>query len=85
MLKHRLPRPALPLLPLLVLLTSCATDSTLYVPPAHQPAIPPLPAQARQTASPQHSANAQTDIEQWLQSLTQPSSPDTPASGPTPH
>ena len=64
---------------LLVLLSGCATDSTLYAPPAHQPAIPPLPAQARQIDSPKFSANAQTDIEKWLQRLTEQSSPGSPA------
>lgn len=65
--------------PLLVLLSGCASDSTLYVPPAHQPVIPPLPAQARQTDSPKFSANAQIDIERWLQRLTEPSSQAEPA------
>lgn len=72
------------LLPL-VLLSGCASDSTLYVPPAHQPAIPPLPAQARQIDSPKFSASAQADIETWLQRLTEPSSPEEPAKPPTTH
>lgn len=64
---------------LLVLLSACASDSTLYVPPAHQPAIPLLPAQARQIDSPKFSANAQIDIERWLRRLTEPSSQVEPA------
>ena len=83
MLKHRHSRHALLLALLLALLNGCASDSTLYVPPAHQPAIPPLPSQARQTDSPTWSASAQTDIEQWLQSLTEPSLPAAPARPPT--
>jgi len=84
MLKHKPSRPALLLVLLLVLLSGCASDSTLYAPPAHLPAIPPLPAQARQTDSPKFSANAQTDIETWLQRLTEPSSPEEPAKPPIP-
>lgn len=76
---------ALMLALLVLLLEGCATDSTLFVPPAHQPAIPPLPAQARQTDSPTFSANAQTDIEQWLQALTTQSSPAAPAKPVTKH
>ena len=70
---------------LLALLSGCASDSTLYVPPAHQPVIPPLPAQARQTDSPKFSVSAQTDIEKWLQRLTEPSSPATPVKPATKH
>lgn len=65
------------LLPLMLLI-GCAHDSTLYVPPDHQPAIPPLPAQARQVDSPKFSASAQKSIEKWLQLLTEPSSPVEP-------
>lgn len=83
MLNFKPPRPALLLALLLALLSGCAKDSSLYVPPAHQPAIPPLPAQARQVDSPTWSASAQTDIERWLQSLTEPSSPAEPAKPPT--
>lgn len=82
---NRPSRPALRLLLPLVLLTSCASDSTLFVPPMHQPAIPPLPEQAKQTSSPTYSANAQTDIEAWLRVLTPLSSPAAPASSPTKH
>ena len=83
MLKHRHSRPGLLLALLLALLSGCAKDSTLFVPPAHQPAIPPLPSQARQVDSPTWSASAQTDIEKWLQSLTEPSSPAGPVKPPT--
>lgn len=74
MLNYRLPRHVPLLLVLLVLLSACGHDSPLFVPPAHQPAIPPLPTQARQTESPEFSANAQIAIERWLQLLTEPSS-----------
>lgn len=79
------PRPALRLALLTLLLHGCASDSTLYAPPNHAPAIPPLPAQARQTDSPTYSASAQTDIEKWLQRLTEPSSPATPVKPATKH
>lgn len=83
----KLKPPKLALLPMLLLpvLTGCASDSTLYVPPNHAPAIPPLPAQARQTDSPTQSANALTDIERWLQLLTDLSSPAEPARQSTTH
>lgn len=73
---------ALPLL-LLSLLTGCAHDSPLSR-PTPPPAIPPLPAQAKQTDSPTFSERARIDIETWLQRLTEPSSPALPASSPTP-
>lgn len=60
----------LPLLPAW-LLSGCASGSPLSL-PVPPPAVPPLPAQARQDGSPTHSARAQTDIEQWLQMLTEP-------------
>lgn len=66
------------LLVLLVLLTGCAHNSPLSKPPP-QPAIPPLPAQARQTDSPTYSANALNDIEQWQLRLIEPSLPVMPA------
>jgi hypothetical protein len=67
---------------LLALLAGCGSVS----PPSRPtpgPAIPPLPAQARQTDSATHSQRAQVDIETWLQPQTAPSSPARPASGPT--
>lgn len=83
----KLKPPKLALLPMLLLpvLTGCASDSTLYVPPNHAPAIPPLPAQARQTDSPTFSASAQTDIEKWLLRLIEPSLPAEPAKPLTTH
>ena len=78
------PRHALALMPtlLLVLLAGCGSAS-LPSRPVPGPAIPPLPAQAQQTDSAQHSQRAQTDIETWLQPQTAPSPPGTPASAPT--
>ena len=72
------PKPSL--LPLLLpaLLSACASGSPLSK-PTPQPAIPPLPAQARQTDSPIFSANALNDIEQWQLRLIEPSLQDTPA------
>lgn len=70
------------LLGLVALLTSCA-PSLPVAPPTAGPLIPPLPMEARQTASPTHSANARTDIKRWRKSLTRPSAPALPASGPT--
>ncbi len=62
------------LLALVLLLTGCA-----HTPPSSQPvpppAIPPLPATARQTDSPGFSAKASSDIERWQQLLTAPSLP----------
>ena len=65
--RARAPRPLL----LLLLLSGCASGSTLCT-PVPPPAVPPLPAQARQDGSPTHSASAQTAIEQWLRLLTAP-------------
>lgn len=77
------PRRLAPMLLLLTLLCAgCAHDSPLSR-PAPGPAIPPLPAQARQVDSPTFSASAQRDIQQWQQQLTEPSSPARRASGPT--
>ena len=80
----RLPAPALMLPPLLLLLTACATPPAppLIVP---APAIPPLPAAARQTASPTYSQQWSALVEQWRQTLTPPLSPARPASAPTTH
>ena len=65
---------------LLVLLSACSSASLpTRLPPG--PAIPPLPAQARQTAT--HSQRALADIETWLLPPTGPSSPARPASAPT--
>ena len=72
------------LLGLAALLTSCASSSPA-APPTAGPLIPPLPAEAKQTASPTHSANALIDIERWRKSLTRPSAQASPASGPTNH
>lgn len=69
---------------LLLLLTACASGSPLSK-PTPGPVIPPLPTQARQTDSPTQSANALTDIERWLQLLTDRSSPAEPARPLTTH
>lgn len=75
---NKLPKPSL-LLPLLpVLLSACASGSPLSK-PTPGPAIPPLPAQARQTDSPTYSANALNDIEQWQLLLIEPLLQDAPA------
>jgi len=66
------------LLVLLVLLTGCAHNSPLSKPPP-QPAIPPLPAQARQVDSPTFLRSAWTDIEQWQLLLIEPLLQDAPA------
>lgn len=79
MLNVKLPLPVLLLALPVLLLNGCASDLSLSVPPAHQPLIPPLPQQARQTELPDFSQRAQTDIQAWLESLTDPSSPDKPA------
>jgi hypothetical protein len=52
------------------------------VPPAYQPAIPPLPAQARQTDWPKFSESALNDIEQWQLRLIEPLLPAEPAKRP---
>lgn len=70
----------LPLLPML--LAACGSASPLFK-PTPAPAIPPLPAQARQTDSATHSQRAQTSIEAWLQPQTAPLQPGSPASAPT--
>lgn len=77
-----LPVRALMLQLLLVLLVGCASVS-LPSRPAAGPAIPPLPAQARQTDSAKHSQRALTDIETWLLLQTAPSPPGSRASAPT--
>jgi len=69
-------RPVLMLLLLPALLSGCASDSSLFVPPAHQPAIPPLPAQARQNDLPKFSENVLNDLEQWQLRLIEPSLQD---------
>lgn len=61
------------LLPLL-LLGGCASNSLLSS-PVPPPPIPPLQAQAKQKDLPTYSATALTDIEAWLKSLTDQSSP----------
>ena len=66
-------------LPLLALLLGgCASSSPLSK-PVPPPPIPPLQAQAKQQDLPTFSLNAQTDIEAWLKSLTDQSSPASPA------
>lgn len=66
---------------LLLLLSGCAASSppSRPVPP---PQIPPLPAQARQQDWPTHSQAARAHMEQWLQLLTDQSSPGAPARPP---
>jgi len=82
---YRLRKPALLLVLPVLLLIGCASDLSLSVPPAHQPLIPPLPEQARQQESPEFSQRAQTDIQQWLESLIEPSSQGVPAKPTTKH
>lgn len=80
MLPKQLPqRRALTLLLLPMLCAACGHNSPRSE-PVPGPAIPPLPAQARQTDSPTFSINAQRDIRRWQQLLTEPSSPARPAS-----
>lgn len=67
---------------LALLLSGCAA-SLPAAPPTPGPLIPPLPMEAKQTSLPTYSANAESDISRWLQSLTRPSSPASPASAPT--
>lgn len=66
----------------LALLAACGSASPLFR-PTPAPAIPPLPAQARQPDSATHSQRAQTSIEAWLQPQTTPLPPGSPASAPT--
>lgn len=70
------------LLGLALLLSGCAA-SLPPAPPTAGPIIPPMPAEAKQTSLPIYSASAESDISRWLQSLTRPSSPASPASAPT--
>lgn len=69
----------LTLIALALLLTGCGHSSPLSK-PTQGPAIPPLPTEARQTESPTFSRSASSDIEAWLQALTEPSQPGKPAS-----
>ncbi len=79
-----LPRPALTLLLLPMLLAGCASCWRAPPPPVAPPEIPPLPATARQPEQSQtHSARALSDIEAWLQTLTQPDLQGSPANGAT--
>jgi hypothetical protein len=66
------------LLVLAMLLTGCAHTSppSKPVPP---PAIPPLPAEAKQASWPTFSRNVQALFQRWQDSLTTPSSEDKPA------
>lgn len=68
-------RPALLLLPLLVLLTACETAPK---PPPVPAAIPLLPGEARQTDSPTFSQQLQTKLAEWQRLLTGPSSQGSP-------
>lgn len=79
---QRLPK-FLPLLLLPMLLFGGCSSVSLQSKPVPEAVIPPLPAEARQTDSPEHSANAQSDTQRWLQLLTAPSSAAKPASAPT--
>lgn len=79
-------RPWLMLAPLALLLAGCA--SALPSSPSVEPAIPPLPAEARQPAIPSKclptcSSALTVERESWLNMLTQPGSQDKHASGPT--
>lgn len=83
------PRPALMLAVLALLLTACAAPPTPTLPPSvvAPPRIPPLPQAARQPpapawCSPTCSAALTRERENWLQRLTLPMPPASPASGP---
>lgn len=67
--ERKSPRPAAMLLLPLLLLTACATqpEPPLIVAP---PAIPPLPAEARQTASPTFSQRWAEKVQEWQKRLT---------------
>ena len=77
-------RLALTLTLLALLLAGCAHESPLSK-PVPAPAIPPLPAQARQTDLPTFSRNAQIDMQAWLLPPTAPSSPGMRVKPPTDH
>jgi hypothetical protein len=85
----RLPRLKLALalllwLPLVLLLAACnSLPKWLPGKPAPPPVVPPLPAEARQVASPTHSESVAASLQRWRESLTTPSSAAAPASGPT--
>ena len=68
---------------LLLCLAGCASESTRYL-QVTPPAIPPLPAAARQTPTltpclPSCSAALKSDLERWLKTSTPPEQPDSPA------
>ena len=83
------PRPGPMLLLLALLLTGCAASSPPSPPPAVKPpAIPPLPLQARQPATPSEClptclSGVIAARESWLRMLTPPDPPASPASAPT--
>jgi hypothetical protein len=61
------------LLPLAALLTACVTPP---VKPPEPVAIPPLPAEARQTDLPTFSQKLSAKLAEWQRLLTEQSSPD---------
>lgn len=68
---------------LLALLAGCAHNSSAPCPPAPQPAVPPLPAQAKQQSWPTFSASVAKLFEEWQRKLTTPSTEGEPAKPPT--
>lgn len=86
--KHSSPGFGRMLLTLSLLLTACASSSPVYL-AAKPPAVPPLPASARQPTMPlgwsSFSADARDDLQMWRLSLTPPASPVGSASSPMTH
>lgn len=80
-------RPSVTLLPLVLLLTACASAPPISL-PAACPAIPPLPLAARQPSPapaclPTCSAALQSALTNWQARLTAPDLPASSASLPT--
>lgn len=75
------PTPSVVLGALLMLLQGCEHTSLSVVAPP--PTVPPLPATARQTSPPTFSERARSDMQEWQQRLTAPSSPASSASAST--
>lgn len=83
-------RPWLMLAPLALLLSSCACELPSLPLPLVPPAIPPLPAEARQPETPSMclptcSAGLTRERENWLHMPTAPASQGRPASEATTH
>lgn len=88
--RNKLTQRALMLLLPTLLLMGCAHESPNLSQPPEHPAIPPLPAQARQPAIPSMclptcSRALTAERETWQHMLTLPASPEQPASAPTTH